>query len=130
MQIPVTGATTAVCALLIVFLGLRVSRLRLQHKIALGDGGNPELLRAIRVHANTVEFVPVFLLLSLCYELYAGASALLFGLDALFVVARLTFALGLSRRAVHSARKIGATLTYLSTALLALLLLAAVATGF
>lgn len=130
MQIPVTAATTALCALLVVFLAMRVSRLRLRHGIALGDGGNGDLLRAIRAHANTVEFAPMFLLLSLCYELYAGASLLLILLDAGFVLGRLSFAWGLSQRAVHPARRLGAGLSYLTTLLLALLLAAAVATTF
>jgi len=130
MQIPVTAATAALCALLIVGLGLRVSVLRLRHRIALGDGGNVPLLRAIRVHANTVEYVPMFVLLSLCYELYAGANVFLVLLDAGFVIGRLSFAWGLSVASIHPARRIGALLSYLTTALLALLLLIAVVTAF
>ncbi|GAC1623670.1 MAG: hypothetical protein NVS9B10_08860 [Nevskia sp.] len=130
MPIPVTAATAALCALLVIGLGLRVSSLRLRHRIALGDGGNLTLLRAIRVHANTVEYVPMFVLLSLCYELYAGASMLLVGLDAGFVIGRLAFAWGLSVASIHPARRVGAALSYLTTVLLALLLLAAVVRAF
>lgn len=129
MQIPVTAATAALCALLVIGLGLRVSMLRLRHRIALGDGGNPQLLRAIRVHANTVEYVPMFVLLSLCYELYAGANLVLVALDAGFVVGRLSFAWGLSMAQIHPLRRLGAVLSYLTTVLLALLLLAAVVTA-
>lgn len=129
MQIPVTAATAALCALLVIGLGLRVSSLRLRHRIALGDGGNAQLMRAIRVHANTVEYVPMFVLLSLCYELYAGGNLFLVGLDAGFVSGRLAFAWGLSVAAVHPLRRIGAALSYVTTVLLALLLLAAVVTA-
>ncbi len=130
MQIPVTAATAALCALLVIGLGLRVSSLRLRHRIALGDGGNATLMRAIRVHANTVEYVPMFVLLSLCYELYAGANAFLIALDGGFVFGRLAFAWGLSVATIHPARRLGALLSYGTTALLALLLLAAVVTAF
>lgn len=130
MQIPVTAAATAICALLVVFLGVRVSRLRIRHRVTLGDGGNAELLRAIRVHANTVEYVPMFLLLSLCYELYAGANWALLVLDAGFLLGRLAFVWGMSQADLHAGRRLGAMLSYLTTLLLALLLLAAVVTTF
>lgn len=130
MQIPVTAACAAICGLLILVLAFRVSLLRMRHRIALGDGGVEALSRAIRVHANTVEFVPIFVLLCLCYELYAGANAVLAGLAGVFVVARLAFAVGLSLAPVHPLRRIGAGLTYLSLLLLSLLLLAAVVTTF
>lgn len=130
MQIPVTAACAAICGLLILVLAFRVSLLRMRHRIALGDGGVEALSRAIRVHANTVEFVPIFVPLCLCYELYAGANAVLAGLAGVFVVARLAFAVGLSLAPVHPLRRIGAGLTYLSLLLLSLLLLAAVVTTF
>lgn len=129
MQIPVTAACVALGGLLILALALRVSLLRFRHRIALGDGGNHELIRAIRAHANTIEFVPIFALLSLCYELYAGAGWVLTTLVALFLFARVSFAIGLSLAPVHPLRRVGAGLSYLCLLLLSLLLLAAVITS-
>ncbi len=126
MQIPVTAACAALSGLLILVLALRVSLLRNRHRIALGDGGNPELMRAIRAHANTIEFVPIFVILALCYELQAGASAALTTLVGVFLLARLSFAIGLSLAPIHPLRRIGAGLSYLCLLLLSLLLLAAV----
>ena len=55
-----------VCAcligLLVVVLTMHVGRLRGRKKIFLGDGGDPEMLAAIRAHANLVEFAPICLL--------------------------------------------------------------------
>ena len=48
---------------LTVALSLHVGRLRTRKKIFLGDGGDPEMLAAIRAHANLVEFAPLCLLL-------------------------------------------------------------------
>lgn len=127
MQIPVTAACAALCGLLILTLALRVSLLRNRYRVALGDGGNDELMRAIRAHANTVEFVPIFLVLSLCLELYAGASTTLMVLVGLFLFARVSFAIGLSLAPVHPLRRVGAGLSYLTLLLISLLLLAAVA---
>ena len=127
MQIPVTAACAALCGLLILVLAFRVSLLRMRHRVALGDGGIAELGRAIRVHANTIEFVPIFLLLSLCYEAYVGASVVLVGLAGVFVVARIAFAIGFSLAPVHPLRRLGAGLSYLTLLMMSLLLLAAVA---
>lgn len=130
MQIPVTAACAAICGLLTLILAFRVSLLRMRHRVAIGDGGVEALARAIRVHANTIEFVPIFLLLSLCYELYAGANVVLIGLDAVFVAARIAFAVGFSLAPLHPLRRVGAGLSYLTLLLASTLLLAAVVTTF
>lgn len=129
MQIPVTAACAAICGLLILVLAFRVSLLRMRFNVAIGDGGHPDLNRAIRVHANTIEFVPIFVLLSLCYEIYAGGSFLLIGLVGVFVAARIAFAVGFSLAPVHLLRRLGAGLTYLCLLLMSVLLLAAVVTS-
>ncbi|HYT98291.1 MAG TPA: MAPEG family protein, partial [Casimicrobiaceae bacterium] len=49
--------------LLLVVLALRVSARRMRLKVGLGDGGDELLRRAIRVHANAVEWaLPILLL--------------------------------------------------------------------
>jgi uncharacterized membrane protein YecN with MAPEG domain len=123
MHIPVTGFAAAVCGLLLVLLALRVSQLRMRHGVALGDGGNAELNRAVRAHANSAEQAPIFLLMSLCYELYAGSSWLLIGLVALFLLGRLSLSWGLSRATINRARRLGASLSYFTQLALALALL-------
>ncbi len=128
MHIPVTGFAAAVCGLLLLFLAMRVSQLRLRHQVALGDGGIAELARAIRAHANTMEQVPIFLLMSLCYEMYLGAGLSLMLLVAGFLFARLLFAWGLSTATVSPSRRLGAALTYLTQLGLALALLVQVVT--
>lgn len=128
MHIPVTGFAAAICGLLLLFLAMRVSMLRLRHQVALGDGGVGELARAIRAHANTVEQVPIFLVMALCYEIYLGASPLLMLLVAGFLVARLLFAWGLSTATLSRSRRLGAGLTYLTQMALALALLVQVVT--
>jgi len=128
MHIPVTGFAAAVCGLLLLFLAMRVSQLRLRHQVALGDGGIAELTRAIRAHANTMEQAPIFLLMSLCYEMYLGAGLSLMLLVAGFLFARLLFAWGLSTATVSPSRRLGAALTYLTQLGLALALLVQVVT--
>ena len=127
MSIAITAATTAVCALLLAGLAARISLLRIRFKVALGDGGQPQLLRAIRAHGNTIEHVPIYLLTSLCYEAYAGPGHLLIALNSLFVVARLLLVWGLNQGTINRPRRFGATLTLVCELGLAVLLLWTVA---
>lgn len=60
---PVFFVCAGLLGLLTVALSLHVGRLRGRKKIFLGDGGDPEMLAAIRAHANLVEFAPICLLL-------------------------------------------------------------------
>lgn len=48
---------------LAVLLTLHVGRLRTGKKIFLGDGGDPEMVAAIRAHGNLIEFAPLCLLI-------------------------------------------------------------------
>ena len=67
----ITGIYAALGALLLVFLAARVMRRRTQARIGIGDGGDHELLKRIRVHANAVEYLPISLILLLLVELPA-----------------------------------------------------------
>jgi len=49
-------------ALLYFYLSVRVIRTRRQEQISLGDHRNARLLRAIRVHSNFAEYVPLALI--------------------------------------------------------------------
>jgi len=60
---PVFFVCAGLLGLLAVVLTINVGRLRGQKKINLGDGGDPEMLAAIRAHANLIEFAPLCLLL-------------------------------------------------------------------
>ena len=58
---PVFFVCAGLIGLLVVALTMHVGRLRGRKKIFLGDGGDPEMLAAIRAHANLVEFAPICL---------------------------------------------------------------------
>lgn len=60
---PVFYVCAGLLGLLAVSLTVSVGRLRTQKKIYLGDGGDKELLSAIRAHANFMEYVPLCLVL-------------------------------------------------------------------
>lgn len=60
---PVFFVCAGLLGLLAVSLTVSVGRLRMQKKIYLGDGGDPEMLTAIRTHGNFMEYVPLCLAL-------------------------------------------------------------------
>lgn len=82
---------------LFVVLSIRVIRARRGAKIALGDGGNADLMRSMRVHANFAEYVPLALLLILLAESVRTPGWLLHCLGIALVAARYVHAFGVSR---------------------------------
>jgi uncharacterized membrane protein YecN with MAPEG domain len=60
---PVFFVCAGLLGLLLIALSANVSRLRGRKKINLGDGGDPEMIAAIRAQANLIEFAPLGLLL-------------------------------------------------------------------
>ncbi len=98
MAAPVTGFYAALLAFLILALGLRVVVLRWRTRTGIGDGGDRGLARAIRVHGNAIEYVPLALVLMLVAELGHASPALLHGCGIALCAARVLHAAGLSRR--------------------------------
>ncbi len=113
MPVPITGLYAALCALLVLALALRIIRLRWRTKAGIGDGGDRRLARAIRIHGNAIEYVPLALILMLIAELNHAGPALLHGCGIALVVARLAHAVGFSRTAgVSIGRSVGVVGTF------------------
>ncbi len=93
----VTPLYAAICGLLLIFLSQRVIRQRRRFKVALGDDGEAEIRRAMRVQANLVEYAPIALILLALAELQGHAFWLLHSLGLLLISGRLLHAFGVSR---------------------------------
>jgi uncharacterized membrane protein YecN with MAPEG domain len=114
-----TAVYGGILGLLTILLAGNVSRLRMKHKAPWGDKGNHELIGAIRAHGNAAEFIPLFLVLFLVWELQGTSDNMLALVGGLFVAARLAHAYGMI--AVHRmARQYSAGVSYLIPLLLAL----------
>ncbi len=74
MKLTIVPIYAALLALLFIALSVRTLRLRRRLQIAVGDAGNATMLRAMRVHSNFAEYVPLTLLLIAFVEL-GGAAA-------------------------------------------------------
>lgn len=72
----ITFFYAALLAILFVLLSIRTIRLRRSLKIAVDDAGNPKMLRAMRVHSNFSEYVPLSLLLIYFVETSGGLRTL------------------------------------------------------
>lgn len=93
--------------LLAAVLAMNVGRMRGKKKIFLGDGGDRELLAAIRAHANFIEFVPLTLILILTVmDHYGGPTSGI--MAAILLAARVLHAGGMLGY-VKGGRSIGAT---------------------
>ncbi len=87
---PILTATYAsILALIFLCLSIRVIQLRYRFRVALGDGGEERLERAIRGQGNFAEYVPITLLLILCLELLEGPGWLIHATGAALVAGRL-----------------------------------------
>lgn len=99
----ITGFYAGLLGLWLVFLILSVVALRRKYRVGLGDGGEKELSRAIRVHGNFTETVPLVLILMGAME-YAAAlpPAGLHVYGAALVLSRVLHWHGISRSSTVS----------------------------
>ena len=119
--VPITALYAAMFGLLFVILMVAVVRLRRSLRIGLGDGGNRDLQRAIRVHGNAVECVPIFLLMLATLELNHDSALLLHIFGAVFLAVRVAHAWGLySSSGTSPGRLIGTAGTMLLLVALAI----------
>ena len=110
----ITMLYAGLCTLLVLFLAMRVITRRLQSKIGIGDGGDHDMQRRVRTHANSVEYLPLALLLLGGMELNGYPNAVIHGFGATLLVSRLLHAWGLSRLSGASpGRFVGTLLTLL-----------------
>ena len=127
MQLTITAIYAGILALIILALGINVTMHRVKLRISLGDGGNPQMLRMIRLHANAIEYVPLALLLMAIYEINGGWRAALHVIGIALVVARLAQSWNMwSTEIAGPGRRVGQALTWASLGALALLNLAKV----
>lgn len=122
---PLTGLPLAIVplyagalALWFLILSIRVVLGRSgKGKPSLGDGGNPEMLRRIRGHANFAEYVPLILVLLALLEINGAPPWQLHALGGMLLAGRLMHgtALAFMRESVIG-RSVGIGLTFLSLA--------------
>ncbi|MEI9992345.1 MAG: MAPEG family protein [Rhizomicrobium sp.] len=105
----------AINALIMLVLGLLVSRARMKTRTEIGDSDDPRLLGPLRAHANNTETVPMaIILLILLLGLQANVW-IIHAVGGTLTLGRLLHAFGISRNVGASApRLLGMILTWIS----------------
>ena len=116
--LPISLVLAAACALINLWLQVRIGQVRKQHGVWVGDAGNEAVVRRVRAQANFVENAPFVLVLVALIELCVGPNLLLLGLAVVFLLARLAHPIGMD--GIGRARMIGAVLTMAVQLLLAI----------
>lgn len=119
MVLPVTLVIAAACAVINIWLAVRLVRGRVRGKVMVGDGGDPAMLSGMRAHANFIEYAPIVLILMALIEFARGPLVALWVLGILFVLARLAHPLGMTRATPNPLRAGGALVTWVVTLILA-----------
>lgn len=111
----ITPFYAALLAVFYVFLSIRTLRVRRRLRIAIGDGGNEDMLRAMRTHANFAEYVPFAVLLIALAELQGADTGWIHALGILLLGGRTAHAWGVSRQPEDFRFRVaGMTLTFLT----------------
>jgi uncharacterized protein len=95
-----------------------IIRLRRKHRVGLGDGGVPELEKAIRIFGNHIEYAPLGLILLIALEFVQAAPWYMHVVGTSLLLGRVLHAHGLRRsRGVSTGRAAGMLLTFASLGL-------------
>lgn len=93
----VTALYALPLCLLYVALSYRVIGIRKRLRVGLGDGGDAALTRAIRVHGNFAEYVPLALVVIALAEINGVSSWVVHVLGLLLLLGRCAHAWGVSQ---------------------------------
>ncbi|WP_411704817.1 MAPEG family protein [Edaphovirga cremea] len=107
-------------ALLLIKLSFDVVKLRMQYRVAYGDGGFYELQTAIRVHGNAVEYIPIGAILLLMMEMNGADVWMVHLCGLMLITGRLFHFYGLKHREIRW-RRSGMGATYVSLLLMILI---------
>jgi uncharacterized membrane protein YecN with MAPEG domain len=122
MTASITALYAGILALIVVALGINVTVHRVKLGVSLGDRGNTQMLRMIRLHGNAVEYIPLALLLMLSYEINGGWHLALHIAGIALVLGRTLQTWGMWNTEIPGfGRRAGQTLTWLTIAALAVL---------
>lgn len=110
----ITLLYAGILGLMSLIISAMAGNLRGKTGVSIGDGGNQQLLLAMRRHANFVEYVPLGLLIILLLEANGVSGTAIHGLCGTLVVTRACHAYGLKADTMQGAgRLIGAAGTAL-----------------
>src|SRR5689334_1787762 len=95
------GFYTALNALIMLILGMLVTRARVKTQTDIGDGGKPQMACPLRAHANNTEWTPTALILlwALTLPTFGASIYVMHAIGGSLTIGRILHAIGLSRSA-------------------------------
>jgi uncharacterized membrane protein YecN with MAPEG domain len=122
MPLAITALYGAILGLIVIALAINVTAHRVKLRVPLGDDGNAQMRRMIRLHGNAAEYVPLALVLMAIYELNGGGPMGLHIVGVALIAGRLVQTWGMwATDKPNIGRQIGQSLTWLSLIALAVL---------
>jgi uncharacterized membrane protein YecN with MAPEG domain len=94
-MVPVTAFFAGLLAFIYLALSVNVIVKRYTIRVTLGDGGNHNMTRRIRAHANFAEYVPMTLILMTVNELNGTSRTFLIVMGIILCAARFSHALSI-----------------------------------
>lgn len=105
----------ALNGLILLFLGIMVTRQRVKTETVILDAGKEEMIRAVRAHANAAEYIPIVLLLLAAMAWLQAPIWLMHLVGILLTLGRILHAVGLSRSSGRTTERfIGTNLTWIA----------------
>lgn len=112
--LPVSLSTAAALGIVAMWLMMRVGQIRAREKIPHGDGGNMPLIRRMRAQLNFVETAPFIFALIALIELTGKGGQWLAYVAGIYVLGRVSHAIGMDSETVSKPRMIGVMITMLT----------------
>lgn len=92
--LPATLLAASLLGLFLIYLSNQCVKLRIKEKVDIGTGNSPALERAVRAHANFIEYVPIALILIGLLEVNHAPTPLTYSLAVALVIGRILHAKG------------------------------------
>ena len=113
--LPVTLCAAAAAAIINIWLAMRVGRMRVAHKISIGDdGAGGPLTARMRAQLNFVENTAFVLILIAAIELAGAGGQWLAIVSGVYLLARVAHGLGMDGGALARGRMVGTAVTLLT----------------
>lgn len=112
--IQAAGLWIGLNAIFLIYISFRVGQVRTRTKTNLGDGGNDEMVKAIRTQGNYIEYAPAALLGLFVLANLGLSTTWIHALGGVFLFARISHLLGLGMGAWPQGRMVGTMFTMLT----------------
>ncbi|OFX01487.1 MAG: hypothetical protein A3E78_06800 [Alphaproteobacteria bacterium RIFCSPHIGHO2_12_FULL_63_12] len=112
--IQAAGLWIGLNAIFLIYISFRVGQVRIRTKTNLGDGGNDEMVKAIRTQGNYIEYAPAALLGLFVLANLGLATTWIHALGSVFLFARISHLLGLGMGVWPKGRFVGTMFTMLT----------------